>query len=55
VGFLQWIGGIAVFLGVAYFIAVVLNLGEIFGGIAGVVALLIYAAILRKRNGMPDP
>lgn len=54
VGFLQWIGGIAVFLGVAYFTAVVLNLGEILGGIAGLVAVVIYASILRRRNGMPD-
>lgn len=53
-GFLQWIGGIAVFLGVAFFTAVVLNLGELFGGIAGLVALVIYASILRRRNGMPD-
>lgn len=53
-GFLQWIGGVAVFLGVAYFTAVVLSFGEIVGGIAGLVALVIYASILRRRNGMPD-
>lgn len=42
------------FLGVAYFTAVVLDLGEIPGGIAGLVAVVIYASMLRRRNGMPD-